>query len=138
MAKDSWNWKHKERIPSDMNEGTRLIQSMLGQLEQHGWAEESFGVHLAVEEALVNAVRHGNRFDTSKRVDVDLRVSPDRVFVEIADEGEGFQPDELPDPTREENLEKPTGRGVMLMRNFMDRVEFNERGNQVTMEKRRP
>jgi serine/threonine-protein kinase RsbW len=102
------------------------------------WSEhEIFGIHLAVEEALVNAIRHGNGLDPSKMVSARFRLSRDRLEVEITDEGNGFNPAKLPDPTDSENIEAPCGRGVLLMRNFMNRVEYNDRGNRVIMEKRR-
>ena len=96
-----------------------------------------FGVRLALEEALVNAIKHGNGMDPNKKVHIECRVSRERVWIRIRDEGEGFDLNALPDPTLEENLEKPSGRGVLLMREFMTNVEYNDRGNCVTLEKHR-
>jgi serine/threonine-protein kinase RsbW len=108
------------------------------QLGRQRWPERDvFSIRLAVEEALVNAIKHGNQFDTSKRVYVTCSLSPARLRVEIADEGQGFDPNSLPDPTDPENLDMPCGRGIMLMRSFMSRVEFNETGNRVVLEKDR-
>lgn len=128
----------RERIPSTPIEGKRIIDSLLSELERHKWDEKDrFSVHLAVEEALVNAIKHGNQDDSRRFVDVDVRVSTTLVRIEIEDEGSGFDPCEVPDPTEDDNLELPSGRGLMLMRSFMNIVEFNERGNRVRMEKSR-
>ncbi len=93
--------------------------------------------HLAIEEAVVNAIRHGNQFDPTKTVKIACRITPHHLWVAIEDEGEGFDPCAVPDCTCEDRLEVPSGRGVMLMRCFMNHVEFNTRGNRVIMEKHR-
>jgi serine/threonine-protein kinase RsbW len=111
---------------------------MLAQLEAQHWQQrEIFAVHLATEEALVNAIRHGNGFDARKNVHFVCLLGGDRIHIEITDEGRGFDPSSLPDPTCDDHLHAPRGRGVMLMRAFMSRVEFNALGNRVTMEKER-
>ena len=131
-------WSMNEWIPNHVNAAKDVVQSLLGQLEAMSWSEDDrFGIHLSVEEALMNAIKHGNEEDPAKRVHVLIEVSDDQVVVQIADEGSGFDPDDVPDPTLEENLEIPSGRGVMLMRSFMTRVEYNDVGNRVRMEKSR-
>jgi len=116
----------------------RRRQEVLGQLQQRHWVDHDiFSIHLALEEALVNAIKHGNGLDLAKRVRVRCRMSDDLVQIEIADEGKGFDPARIPDPTDLHHRECPSGRGVMLMRSFMDLVEYNERGNCVLLEKRR-
>ena len=92
---------------------------------------------LAVDEALVNAICHGNGHDETKRVRFTSHLSPDRVRVEISDEGAGFDPDSLPDPTAPNRIGCPGGRGVLLMRAFMSRVEFSDHGSRVVLEKDR-
>jgi serine/threonine-protein kinase RsbW len=99
--------------------------------------EEVFGVRLALEEALVNAVKHGNRNDPTKWVWASWHVGTHRVLVEIEDEGGGFDPRAVPDPCAPENLERSCGRGLLLMRTYMSWVRYNSRGNRVTMLKRR-
>jgi serine/threonine-protein kinase RsbW len=94
-------------------------------------------VRLGLEEALVNAVRHGNRGDPRKRVRVRYRVAPQEVWAEVEDEGPGFDPGAVPDPTGPERLERPGGRGLLLMRHYLSSVSYNERGNAVTLRKRR-
>ncbi len=107
-------------------------------LEQFGWeGRDLFHVQLAVEEAIVNAITHGNKESPDKTVDVQLHVSRSATSLRIEDQGEGFCPDNLPDPTEDENLETPHGRGVMLMKQMMDEVAYNDVGNQVSMLKRR-
>ena len=138
MSSTSWSWSAELRIPSAYAAGKSLIDQLLGQLHEAEWNEhEIFGVHLAVEEALVNAIRHGNRLDEKKQVRVHWKLSREHLWIQISDEGPGFDPRCLPDPTAEENLETPCGRGVLLMKNFMSRVEYNEAGNCVVMEKQR-
>ena len=132
----AWTWTNETSIPSDTKQGRAVLDELLSQLQQHEWAEHDvFGVHLAVEEALVNAIRHGNQGDPSKRVEVICQMTSERLRVEIADEGRGFDPQDVPDPTALENLETPSGRGIMLMRTYMSVVEYNDQGNRVVMEK---
>lgn len=138
MSHKRWTWQCQQVLPSETGAGQHIVQEVLQKLQQNHWIEHDiFGVHLALEEALMNAIKHGNQFDASKRVEVSCQMAPDLLRIEIVDEGEGFDPSKVPDPTDPENLETPSGRGLMLMRNFMTRVEFNEVGNHVVMEKER-
>jgi serine/threonine-protein kinase RsbW len=124
-------------IPSETAAGQAVQERIVLRLEQLDFpARDVFGVRLALEEALVNAIKHGNRMDPDKSVRVTWDVSPRFVRVEITDEGPGFTPDEVPDCTAEENLDRPCGRGIMLMRAFMTRVDYVGRGNVVVLEKR--
>lgn len=135
---DNWVWKISRIIPSEPDEGRRVLCDVLGQLQAHDWVpDDIFGVHLALEEALVNAIKHGNQLDASKRVHIDCRMSSERLWIEIRDEGSGFDPHSVPDCTTPDNLAVPSGRGLMLMRAFMSRVRFNKEGNVVVMEKER-
>lgn len=95
-----------------------------------------FAIRLALDEALSNAVRHGNKCDPNKTAYVDCSVHKDVFDITVRDQGPGFNPDKLPDPTDEENLCCPNGRGVMLMRAYMTTVEFTDNGRQVHMTKR--
>ncbi len=138
MADERWTWKTEQVIPSETGAGQRLLDDLLKQLAEQQWSEHDVhSVHLALEEALVNAIRHGNRSDPGKHVHVLCKMSSERLWVEIRDEGSGFNPDEVPDCTDPERLEIPSGRGIMLMRAFMSRVEYNDVGNCVVMEKQR-
>jgi len=98
---------------------------------------DQFAIRLAVEEALVNAIKHGNGSDPTKKIRIEYRVTPDEFCIKIEDEGPGFDPNSVPDPTSPEFLERPSGRGLMLMRYYMSEVSFNDRGNCVIMIKRR-
>ena len=125
-------------IPSKTGQGQAVQERIISRLEELEYsAREVFGVRLALEEALVNAIKHGNRMDPAKKVRIECRISSESVWIHIEDEGEGFDLESLPDPTLAENLEKPSGRGILLMREFMTHVEYNERGNGVILEKRR-
>ena len=86
-----------------------------------------FAIKLALEEALVNAIKHGNQMDPDKRVLVGYQVTPQRFEIRITDEGQGFNPEDVPDPTAEENIERPCGRGLLLMRGFMTEVDYQAR-----------
>lgn len=100
-----------------------------------GWAYSSkdiLAVHITLEEAIVNAVRHGNQDDPSKRVVVRYQVHPDRVLAEVEDEGGGFDPSGVADPLAAVNMERPSGRGLLLMRSLMQSVRYNARGNRVS------
>jgi serine/threonine-protein kinase RsbW len=111
-----------------------VVRAMADQL----YAERDiFAVRLALEEALVNAIRHGNQEDLSRHVNVSYLVGPERVLIEVQDEGEGFDPRAVPDPLAPENLERSSGRGLHLMRTYMTWVRYNGRGNCVTMCKSR-
>ena len=131
-------WKFDSRIPNDTLIGKQVIDELLSALARLEWPEtDVFGIHLAVEEAIVNAIKHGNQDDPSKFIDVLMEVSREHIRIEITDQGQGFDPTQVPDPTDDENLELPSGRGLMLMRCYMTMVEFNARGNGVIMAKER-
>ncbi|MBW8002409.1 MAG: ATP-binding protein [Planctomycetes bacterium] len=111
---------------------------ILTQLEANDFsAADIFAVHLALEEAFINAVKHGNNMDGSKVIKIDYSVEAEKIEICLTDEGVGFAPDDVPDPRDEENLYKTGGRGLFLMRAYMDVVEFNESGNRVRMVKHR-
>jgi len=138
MSKEQWIWQCDRAIPSDVVVGRRVLEEVLEQLGARQWRRRDvFSVHLAMEEALVNAIVHGNRLDPEKQVRVSCRLSPEVVRIKITDQGEGFDVDAVPDPTDPDRLEAPSGRGVLLIRSFMSRVEYNLRGNSVVMEKER-
>ena len=133
-----WTWQLEQRIPSRTQAAEQIIDALLAQLEAEKWhSSEVFGVHMAVEEALVNAIKHGNKEDPSKSVSVLVQTSPRQLRVEIVDEGAGFNPEQVPDPTSPELLNKPHGRGLMLMHSYMTHVQYNGRGNELVMEKTR-
>jgi serine/threonine-protein kinase RsbW len=123
-------------IPSDASEARRIQEEIEQQIAALKVSEqEIFSVRLALEEALVNAIKHGNQMDRSKKVRVVYRFLLDRLEIHITDEGTGFDPEDVPDPTAVENLERPCGRGLMLMRHYMTEVVYSLRGNSVSMTK---
>lgn len=95
--------------------------------------KERFNIRLALEEALVNAIKHGNRQDSAKTVHIRYQITSLQFLIEIEDEGRGFDADAVPDPLHPENLERPGGRGVFLMRHYMSWVQYSETGNCVTL-----
>lgn len=123
-------------IASDLAEARRLQETIEEALQAASYSEHDiFSIRLAIEEALVNAIKHGNQMDPDKRVYVTYRVGRDRFEVRIVDEGQGFNPADVPDPTDPDNIERACGRGLLLMRGFMTQVEYHGRGNIVTMVK---
>ena len=123
-------------IESDLKAARKLEEHVLRDVARHGYSEAStFAIRLALEEGLNNAIKHGNRMDASKLIEVVYDVDDRRAAITITDQGRGFEPGTVPDPTADENLEKPCGRGIMLMHAYMDEVRFNERGNQVHLVK---
>ena len=102
--------------------------------------DAAFGIDMAVREAVTNAVLHGNRQHENKTVDIVLKCLPDAVEISVHDQGHGFNPEDVPDPTATENLLKTSGRGIFFMRTFMDEVDWlirPEGGTTVRMLKRR-
>ncbi len=103
-------------------------------MERRGYDWQAcFAVRVAVEEALTNAMQHGNRDDPDKTVTLEYAVEPDSVLIEIEDQGLGFDPGAVPDPTRDENVDIPSGRGIMLIRAYMTEVSFSTEGNRIRM-----
>jgi serine/threonine-protein kinase RsbW len=125
-------------IPSDTAEVRHVQQRIAQELQSNQFTErEIFGIRLAVEEALVNAIKHGNQLDRNKQVRISYQIHDDTFLIRVRDEGPGFNPDDIPDCTLEENLERSCGRGLMLMRYYMNEVRFLGKGNEVVMWKRR-
>lgn len=101
--------------------------------------EMAYWIGMSVRESAINAIKHGNRMDPGKKVEIQFLIETEQLIVFVLDEGEGFCPEDLPDPLAAENLLKPSGRGIFYMRSFMDEVIFTHRPNggmQVQMIKR--
>ena len=125
-------------IPSDTAAGMAVQNRILDTLEGMGYTDRDlFGMRLALEEALVNAIKHGNKLSDDKVVKVACKLNGRSARVVIRDQGEGFDPGDVPDPTADENLDRPCGRGIMLMRSFMTEVSYADRGREVTLVKDR-
>jgi serine/threonine-protein kinase RsbW len=127
-------------LPSRIDTVATAAAAVAEFLSRSGITEDSaFGIDMAVREAVTNAVVHGNRQDENKTVDVTLKSSPDAVEISVHDQGAGFNPEAVPDPTAEENILKASGRGIFFMRSFMDEVDWLIRpggGTTVRMLKR--
>ncbi len=123
-------------IPSDLAKGQQVRDAIEDQLRKFEFDEkEIFGIRLALDEAIVNAIKHGNKMDIRKNVNIRFQVQSDRFDIHIADDGAGYDPDQLPDPLADENLERPCGRGLFLMRHYMSEVTIHAPGNRLTMSK---
>ena len=94
-----------------------------------------FDVKLACEEAMINAIKYGNKSKSDKAVSITSDIREDAIVITVEDEGQGFDFRDLPDPTKDENILKAGGRGLFLIHNAMDKVEFNAKGNKITMTK---
>jgi serine/threonine-protein kinase RsbW len=115
-----------------------LLAHVVTGLTELGFSDKDrFSVRLALEEAIANALKHGNGGDPARGVHVRYRADRREFLVEVEDEGTGFDPAAVPDPRAPENLERPGGRGVFLMRHYMTWVRYNARGNTVTLCKHR-
>jgi serine/threonine-protein kinase RsbW len=126
-------------LPSD----PRLIEAAVTYLMERARAFDFHGSRLnlnlrvGASEALANAILYGNNADPGKRVRVEVELSRDEVALAVFDEGSGFDPRDVPDPTLPENLERSGGRGIFLLRELMDEVRYNDCGNCVRLVLRR-
>jgi serine/threonine-protein kinase RsbW len=124
-------------LPSDLTLMNGVLEYLLGRVSKLGIVTpERSNLFIALDEAFVNAVRHGNKNDPTKLVKVTAELSPREACFTVEDEGEGFDVGAIPDPCDPENLFKTSGRGVLLIHNIMDEVEYNAQGNRVKMVKR--
>jgi serine/threonine-protein kinase RsbW len=127
-------------LPSRIEAVNEAAASVAGLLSRLGVGEETaFGIDMAIREAVTNAVLHGNKQDQSKCVHVTVKSLPDKLEINVRDQGTGFNPAAVPDPTEDENIMKTSGRGIFFMRNFMDEVDWSinpEGGTTVRMIKK--
>jgi len=128
-------------LPSRIDTVATAAAAVAEFLSREGISDDAaFGIDMAVREAVTNAVLHGNNEDENKTVAVTIKSSPDAVEISVHDQGPGFNPEEVPDPTADENILKASGRGIFFMRSFMDEVNWlirPEGGTTVRMVKRR-
>ena len=123
-------------LVGDTSDAQTLQDRIIGLLEEYGFSDRDvFVMRLAIEEAVVNAIKHGNKRDPNKRVFVRCKVDHKSIWLQIEDEGDGFVLADVPDPTNVENLDKPSGRGIKLMESFLTSIEYNDKGNCVTLVK---
>jgi serine/threonine-protein kinase RsbW len=121
-------------IPS-ISENIRMIESFIDNArEKYHLDDDIYGnIMIAVTEAVNNAIRHGNQNNSGKNVSLSLALEEGVIKFRVEDEGTGFDYEHLPDPTAPENLEKPGGRGIFLMKHLADEVAFNEKGKVVEL-----
>lgn len=120
-----------ESVPSAI---VGVCRQILSELEANNFDDEDvFAVHLALQEAFLNALKHGNKMEADKEIKIDYSIGVDKIEISMTDEGNGFEPESVPDPRHGENLYRTEGRGLFLIRSYMDVVRFNERGNCVHM-----
>lgn len=125
------------QFPSAISLMHSILDYLMKRVEKVGVINpESSNLFVALDEAFVNAVKHGNKFDKDKVVRVSAEVSPKEARFTVEDEGEGFDVESIPDPRNPENLFKTSGRGVLFIYNIMDEVKYNQRGNRLTMVKK--
>lgn len=128
--------KHSFTIPSDYAASRDVQIRIMEDVENNGFDPESvFAIRIALEEALVNAIRHGNRLDPRKKVHVEAQVTPGRAEIIVEDEGPGFDRGTVPDPTADENLCRPSGRGILLIESYMSDVTWERGGRRLRMVK---
>ncbi|HOP03290.1 MAG TPA: ATP-binding protein [Tenuifilaceae bacterium] len=112
---------HVEKLVDEISEGCNLSSDLYGK------------VLIATIEAVNNSIVHGNKFDDTKSVDVSVQINDSSIHIYVKDQGEGFNYESVPDPTKPENIENISGRGVFLMRNLADTINFYNNGSQVEL-----
>jgi serine/threonine-protein kinase RsbW len=125
----------KIRITSQ-SENIALVEKLVNAIcETYNIGEDHYGnILVAITEAVNNAIQHGNKANPNKNIDIGYLSDKDHLRFSVKDEGDGFNYDQLPDPTNPENIEKPNGRGVFLMKHLADHVEFEDNGSKVVLD----
>jgi serine/threonine-protein kinase RsbW len=135
LARDEQALHLEVHSPSELGPFYDLVEDVLWLMDYP--RKDLFAVLLSLHEAVTNAYRHGNRRDPAKCIHIRYVVTADEALFEVADEGMGFDPDRVPSPLTELNLDRPGGRGLFLMRAYMTWVSFNAAGNRVTLARQR-
>jgi len=138
MSFDPRPLPHQVVIPSDLQAARQVEEHLLSLVQKAGYSQEcAFAIRLALEEALVNAHKHGNRGNHEKTITISYAINEHQVIFRVRDQGPGFEPFRVPDPTSPDRLSLPTGRGIMLMRSYLDELAYNDQGNEVQLIKER-
>lgn len=117
-------------FPTKTESGQKAQEQIIRELTDQGFSgDEIFAVKIALDEAIINAMRHGNGSDPAKQVRIGYTINDEHCIFEIEDEGSGFAEHGVPDPRLPENIERPSGRGLLLMRALMTECEFLPPGN---------
>ncbi len=126
--------KQQQTILGDRASFDEVQEAVLALMKAKEYSEHQlFSVRVAIEEALANALLHGHQGDTSAEIKVSWHVTDEQVVIEVIDQGRGYDPESIPDPTATENLTLPSGRGLAMIKAFMSEVHLNERGNHLTI-----
>ncbi len=121
-------------IPSDFLYCRDVQDKIMAEVDRLGYCDSArFAVALGLEEAMVNAIKHGNRFHSGKKVHIEAQITAQSAKISVEDEGPGFSRCSVPDPRAEENLEKCCGRGILLIESYMTRVQWSDGGRKITM-----
>lgn len=129
---NEWNF------PSDLALLNPAADEVEKRLKEALWGEDEIAeIRMGFWESLANAIRHGNKESSEKQVHVNVAIGPEEVKLVIADEGQGFNWREVKDPREKEALDNQSGRGILMMRDYFDRVEYNQKGNEVLLIKSR-
>ncbi|MBD3662177.1 MAG: ATP-binding protein [Arenibacter algicola] len=124
----------KHQLPSELASMARVEQLIDELKEKHQIPEELYGnLLVATTEAVNNAIKHGNQMQKDRLIDLNFELSDAEYSVVIKDQGPGFDYENVPDPTLPENIEKPDGRGIFIMKNLSDEVEFEDNGSMVRL-----
>ena len=130
--------RHHRTILGIRDSFDEVEDAVLHLMEQVQYSERDlFSVRVAFEEALANALLHGHQGDETCEIEVHWYVTQDHVEIQVVDQGRGYDPEAIPDPTADENLTLPSGRGLAMIRAFMHDVSLNNRGNHLTMSRNR-
>lgn len=126
------------QIASDFAESRIVQDRIIDAVQAENYSDNDlFAIKLALEEAMINAIKHGNRLDPTKSVKVTAKVTHEQVEITVEDEGAGFDRADVPDPTDPANLEKSSGRGILLIEAYMTSAEWSNRGRKLRMSKTR-
>lgn len=127
--------EHQKLSITSKTENIVLVEKMVEDVcDLYNIPEDNYGnILVALTEAVNNAILHGNQANPDKLIDISFKTKPSELSFIIKDEGNGFDYSSLPDPTEPQNLENPNGRGVFLMRNLADKVDFEENGSKVVL-----
>lgn len=137
MSSDSLKsdgWERHFDLASTRAEIDEVVKEVLQACNDQGFEEAAiFAIRLSLEEAMANAMMHGNEGDEAKRILLECKINSDRVEMVIQDEGPGFDPNTVPDPTADENLTIASGRGLALIKAFMTQVQIPRPGNRLEL-----
>jgi serine/threonine-protein kinase RsbW len=121
-------------FPSDPSEARKAQDRIMDSVQKRKFDPDSlYAITIALQECVINAIKHGNRFDKSKNVILEAHVSDDKVEIIVEDQGEGFVRNNVPDPLAEENIERLHGRGLLLMEAYMNKVDYSKGGRRVRL-----